>query len=188
MCFRWRVQGARGLWLSLAGPNVPTRHRCNPGLHGMVNNSHVYLMICQHSFRASWWRHQRETFSALLVLCAGNSPVTGEFPSQRPVTRSLGVFFDLAWINGYVNNREAGDLRRHRAHYDVTVILFCCGSNQFLWTPISTLGLFHWHWDIGVNGPALVTNPWRIWVNSNGTRNTTEREVGIWGHGAVNMD
>ena len=43
----------------------------------------------------SWWRHQLETFSALLALCAGNSPVTGEFPSQRPVTRSFDVFFDL---------------------------------------------------------------------------------------------
>ena len=41
----------------------------------------------------SWWRHQ--TFSALLALCAGNSPVTGEFPAQRPVTRSFDVFFDL---------------------------------------------------------------------------------------------
>ena len=43
----------------------------------------------------SWWRYQMETFSALLALCAGNSPVTGEFPSQRPVTRSFDVFFDL---------------------------------------------------------------------------------------------
>ena len=42
-----------------------------------------------------WWRHQMETFSALLALCAGNSPVAGEFPSQRPVTRSFDVFFDL---------------------------------------------------------------------------------------------
>ena len=43
----------------------------------------------------TWWRHQMETFSAILTLCAGNSPVTGEFPSQRPVTRSFGVFFVL---------------------------------------------------------------------------------------------
>ena len=43
----------------------------------------------------AWWRHQMETFSALLALCAGNSPVPGEFPSQRPVARSLDVFFDL---------------------------------------------------------------------------------------------
>ena len=33
-----------------------------------------------------WWRHQMETFSASLVICAaGNSPVTGEFPAQRPL-------------------------------------------------------------------------------------------------------
>ena len=43
----------------------------------------------------SWWRHQMATFSVSLALCVGNSPVTGEFPSQRPVMRSLGVFFDL---------------------------------------------------------------------------------------------
>ena len=36
-----------------------------------------------------------ETFSALLAICAGNSPVPGEFPTQRPVTRSFDVFFDL---------------------------------------------------------------------------------------------
>ena len=42
-----------------------------------------------------WWRRQMETFSALLVLCAAISPVTGAFPSQRPVTRSFDVFFDL---------------------------------------------------------------------------------------------
>ena len=36
-----------------------------------------------------------ETFSALLDICAGNSPVPGEFPAQRPVTQDFGVFFDL---------------------------------------------------------------------------------------------
>ena len=43
----------------------------------------------------AWWRHQMETFSALLAICAGNSPVSGEFPAQRPVTRSFDVFYDL---------------------------------------------------------------------------------------------
>ena len=43
----------------------------------------------------AWWRHQMEAFSALLALCTGNSPVTGEFPAKRPVTRSFDVFFDL---------------------------------------------------------------------------------------------
>ena len=44
---------------------------------------------------STWWRHEMETFSALLAICAGNSPVPGEFPAQRPVTRSFDVFFDL---------------------------------------------------------------------------------------------
>ena len=39
-----------------------------------------------------------ETFSPLLALCTGNSPVSGEFPAQRPVTRSFDVFFDLHLI------------------------------------------------------------------------------------------
>ena len=50
-----------------------------------------------------WWRHQKKTFSALLAICEG------EFTGHR-------------WINGWVNNGEAGDLRRHRTHYDVTVM------------------------------------------------------------------
>ena len=41
----------------------------------------------------SWWRHQMEQFSALLAIFAGNSPVTGDFPAQRPVTRRFGVFY-----------------------------------------------------------------------------------------------
>ena len=55
------------------------------------------------------------------AICAGNSPVTGDFPAQRPVTHSFDVFFDLR-LNERLNNREAGDLRRHRVHYNVTVM------------------------------------------------------------------
>ena len=43
----------------------------------------------------SEWRHQMEKFSALLALCEGKPLVTGGFPSQRPVTRSFDVLFDL---------------------------------------------------------------------------------------------
>ena len=48
-----------------------------------------------------------ETFSALLALCAGNSPVTGEFPAQRPVTRSFDVCFDLR-LNKRLSKRSWG--------------------------------------------------------------------------------
>ena len=54
---------------------------------------HIILSKPRGHF-SSWWRHQMETFSTLLAICAGNSPVTGKFPAQRPVTWSFDVFFD----------------------------------------------------------------------------------------------
>ena len=55
---------------------------------------------------STWWRHQMETFSALLAICAGNSPVSGEFPTQRPVTRSFDVFFDVRLIQRLSKHRS----------------------------------------------------------------------------------
>ena len=75
----------------------------------------------------TWWRHRMETFSALLALCAGYSPVSGEFPSQRPVTRSFDFSLMLAWTNGWTSNRDAGDLKRHHAHYDATIMILMIG-------------------------------------------------------------
>ena len=70
----------------------------------------------------SWWRHQMGPFSVLLALCAGNSP----FPVNSPHNGQWrgALFFSLicVWINDWVNNREAGDLRCHRGHYDVNVM------------------------------------------------------------------
>ena len=74
-----------------------------------------------------------ETFSVLLDICAGDSTFfftslfwlansNREFPSQRPVTRSFDVFFNMCLNKRLSNNREAGDLRRYRTHYDVTIM------------------------------------------------------------------
>ena len=63
-----------------------------------------------------------EIFSALLAIRVRNSSITGEFSAQRPVTRSFDIFFDCAWVNSWVNICKTGDLRRHRTHYDVTVM------------------------------------------------------------------
>ena len=64
-----------------------------------------------------------EAFSALLAICAGNSPVTGEFPAQGSVMRSFDVFFDLRLNKRLSKQWEAGDLRRHRTYYDVTGLI-----------------------------------------------------------------
>ena len=75
-----------------------------------------------HAFATPWWRHQMETFSALLALCAGNSPVPVNSPHKGQWRGALMFSLICVWINGWVNNREAGDLRRYRGHHDVTVM------------------------------------------------------------------
>ena len=76
-----------------------------------------------------------ETFSALLAICAGNSPVSGEFPHKGQWRGALMFSFICVWINSWVNNRKAGDFRRYRAHYDVTVMedLDPVGSFEVPW-------------------------------------------------------
>ena len=59
------------------------------------------------NFHRTWRRHQMKTFSALLALCAWNSPVTGEFPAQRPVTRSFDVLFELR-LNKRLSKQSCG--------------------------------------------------------------------------------
>ena len=54
---------------------------------GSINNHYAKGWEISHD--------QIENFSTLLALCAGNSPVTGEFLAQRQVRRSFDVFFDL---------------------------------------------------------------------------------------------
>ena len=98
---------------------------CNLFLDGnMFFSSIFYFMV-----RNLWWRHQMETFSALLAICAGlhRSPV-----NSRPKGQWRGdlMFSLICCINGSVNNSEAGDLRRHRAHYDVSVMQSCNISNH----------------------------------------------------------
>ena len=70
----------------------------------------------------SWWCHEMETFSALLAICAGNSPVPGEFPAQRPVTRRFDVFFVLRLNKQLSKQSWRWWLRRYCAHYDVIVM------------------------------------------------------------------
>ena len=69
-----------------------------------------------------WWRHQMETFSALLAICAENSPVPVNSPHKGQWRGALMFSLICVWINDWVNNGEAGDLRRYRIHYDVTVM------------------------------------------------------------------
>ena len=91
------------------------------GFKWQIENVDIVFLYFVWLKIVSWWRHQIETFSALLAICAGNSPVPGEFPVQRPVTRSFDVFFDLppnkrlskqSW--GWWFETPSRPLQRHR--------------------------------------------------------------------------
>ena len=83
----------------------------------------------------AWWRNQMETFSALLALCAGNSPVS---PHKGQWRGALMLSLICAWLNGWVNTREAGDLRRYRTHYDVIVMDINVQGREVEWNKILT--------------------------------------------------
>ena len=108
--------------------------------------------------------HQMETFSALLAFSMGNSPVTGESPAQRPVTRSFDVFFDLRldwqlskqWIRWWFET-PSRPLWRH-----------CNGLGSYLscwsffsWERILWLRLVVW---ISLTPSRLMTPPYRSWI------------------------
>ena len=69
-----------------------------------------------------------------------------------------------AWTNGWVNNRDAGDLRRNRTHYDVTIMY--TGSLHY-WHPpvIVTHGITHGHWDNHTIFMMCLKQPSIIWMN-----------------------
>ena len=93
------------------------------------NNLYVMIVIILlQRISPPWWRHQMETFSALLAICAGNSPGTKASDAEL-----WCIFLICVWINGWVNNREADDLRRYRAHYDITVMTSCRSASYPRW-------------------------------------------------------
>ena len=98
------------------------KHEISVQLVSNINQAEDRHVVLNCTRRVPWWRHQMETFSALLAICAGNSPVPGEFPTQRPVTRSFDVFFGLRLNKRLSKNGEDGDLRHNRVHYDVIVM------------------------------------------------------------------
>ena len=84
-----------------------------------------HLRIFGNDTIIAWWLHQMKTFSMLLALSAGNSPVRG-IHRWIPLTKARrGAFmfsFVCARTNGWVNNRDAGDFRCHCASYDITIM------------------------------------------------------------------
>ena len=127
--FRTRIsENQRHLPPPTVVPNVliwPIRQK-----NGLAPAERYHTMSTTVDSEQAWWRHQIEIFSAWPAICAGNSPHKGQWRGA--------LMFSLicVWIDDWVNNRGAGDLRRYRTHYDVTLMLH--------WTACT------WHWRIDI--------------------------------------
>ena len=75
------------------------------------------ILCCKYM---TWRRHQMETFFVLLAYSTGNSAMNS--PHKGQWRGALMFSLICAWTNNWVNNGDAGDLRRYRAHYDVVVM------------------------------------------------------------------
>ena len=90
-----------------------------------------------------WWRHEMEMFSTLLALCEGNHQPPVDSPHKSQWRGVLMFSLICAWTNGWAITRDAGDLRRHRTHYDVTVMAAIVCLPKCQWS-----------------------ESWRIWINT----------------------
>ena len=100
-------------------------HRLLPGCSCQVLHPCKGKRLGELRMMTLWYHDdviKMEIFSALLALCAGNSPVPVNSPQKGQWRGALMFSLICVWINGWVNNREAGNLRRQQAHYDVIVM------------------------------------------------------------------
>ena len=127
MCARSKYQGKGQLIASFCGIQllVPAPDTCLWRIRPMVTSSNGNI------------------FRVTGPLCAGNPPVTGELPSQRPMTQSFDVFFDLG-----LNKRCSKQSKRRwfeTPHYDVVVMLNCPPSMHAI-TKLPFRWSHHTHW------------------------------------------
>ena len=105
----------------------------------------VHRSVCWWTVTTIRWRHQMETFPRYWPFVWGihRSPVNSPHKGQW---RGAFMFsLNCVWINGWVNNRDAGDLRRYRAHNDV-IVMIClsigCYRDKPILKEVSNIMLF----------------------------------------------
>ena len=140
-----------------------------------------------------WWRHQMETFSALLAICAGNSPVPGEFPTQRPVTWSFDVYFDLhpnkrlskhSW-GWWFETASCPLWHHHNAEWwDTWYCWIITNHNKLKLSRIRTFSfipnsnfLIYTHWNLPKEEYDVLIWIWRLWLKKNGYRKSRNAQV-----------
>ena len=95
----------------------------------LISNTHYATGLIPS--KTPWWRHQVETFSVLLAFVRGSHWSPLDSPHKGQWRGPLMFPLICAWTNGWANNRNTGYLRRHRVHYNVTVMIHELNSGCF---------------------------------------------------------
>ena len=105
----------------------------NVATSAMLRGCSILKLWC--SQLGQWWLEPVKVGIIMMTSSNGNffcvtGPLCREFTGHQRIPLKKATYAELLmfslicdWINGWVNNRKAGDLRRHRAHYDVTVMM-----------------------------------------------------------------
>ena len=119
-CLQMSASESHWWWVNIGSDNGLVASADKPLPEPILTQ--IYIDIWRH-LPTTLWHYQMETFSALLAILRGihRSPVN--FPHKGQWRRVLMFSLIYAWIKCSVNNREAGDLRRHRAHYEAIVMM-----------------------------------------------------------------
>ena len=137
--------------LCLVSPSALTNelNQCqvSPNALGAI----VIIILASVSCDVIKWRHFQR--SCPFVRGIHRSPVIS--PHKGQWRRALTFSLIYAWTNSWVNNRDAGDLKRHRAHYDVTVMFFVCKSRELTTYRMRKPEFLGWRFCMAVIGFAL---------------------------------
>ena len=100
-----------------------------------------------HSFFVwmSWWRHQMETFfQRYRPFVRGIHRSSVNYPHRGQWRGALMFSLICVWINGWVNNRKAGDLRHYCVHCDVTVMIYWSTLKRQWWFRLVSVVCCHY--------------------------------------------
>ena len=133
----WQYKRLRHPWIGSEISRECKRWHKRP----VVYDDSIQYVPSSNLWFSPWWRHQTEIFSALLALCAGNSPVSGEFPAQRPVTRNFDVFLDLR-LNKRLSKQSCGWWFETQSRF------LWSQCNEMFVTPVEDRAYFSEHDDV----------------------------------------
>ena len=117
--------------------------------HVVCDRATCFLHYILITFKENMMTSSNENISRVTGHLCGEFTGHPWISRTKSVTRSFDFSFICAWINGWVNNREADDLRRHRVHHDVTVMNFLSLNGKKMQRSKNHASDFHickWWW------------------------------------------